>query len=80
MMFIFMFGRVHIGSVEALGILLLDWLAPLHGQGFGGEVYHFASASTNSPPGRCTLSSAIPASGRVVVLAAEDGNDYHVVA
>ena len=62
------------------GLLLLIWLPPLHGQAFGGEVYHFASASTNLPPGRCTLSSDIPAGARVVVLGAEDGNDYHISA
>lgn len=57
---------------------LLIWLPPIHGQAFGGEVYHFASSSTNAPPGRCILKDPIPAGGRVVILAAEDGNDYHI--
>lgn len=45
---------------------------------FGGEVCSFASPSTTTPPGNCNLKGSVPAGATVVVMAAEDGNDYHV--
>ncbi len=72
--------RADMGKLIVFVILLVVWSPLLHGQGFGGEVYHFASGSTNSPPGRCNLSSPISAGARVVILGAEDGNDYDITA
>ncbi len=45
---------------------------------FAGEVCSFASTSTNKPPGACSLTGNVPVGATVVVLAAEDGTDYHV--
>jgi hypothetical protein len=67
-------------SALATVILIIVWSIQLHGQNFGGEIYHFASGSTNEPPGRCSLSIPVPAGARVVVLGAEDGNDYEIAA
>jgi len=46
---------------------------------FGGELYNFASNSTSTPPGTCSLLSNVPAGDRVVVIGTEDGPEYHIV-
>ena len=45
---------------------------------FGSEIYSFATASTNTPPGACSINANVAAGQRIVVLAMEDGNDYYV--
>jgi len=45
---------------------------------FGSELCNFASNSTLTPPGACSLTGSVPAGATMVVMAAEDGNDYHV--
>ena len=64
--------------VATLLLTLLSAHPCLAGPAFGGELCSFATASTNKPPGACSLTSNVPAGATVVVLAAEDGNDYHV--
>ena len=45
---------------------------------FGSQLCNFASNSTLTPPGACSLTGSVPAGATMVVMAAEDGNDYHV--
>ena len=45
---------------------------------FGGELCNFTSNSTFTPPGACSLTGSVPAGATMVVMAAEDGNDYHL--
>lgn len=68
----------------ALCLLPLATLAPAAkpamGQSFGAEIYRFASGSTNAPPGTASVSTAVPAGATVVLLGAEDGNDFKISA
>lgn len=47
---------------------------------FGNEIFSFNTghSTTNSPPGICPISQNVAAGQRIVVLAVQDGNDYHV--
>lgn len=51
---------------------------PASSQSIGGEIYRFASSSTNTPPGTASINAAVPAGATVVLLAAEDGNDFQI--
>lgn len=62
----------------ALFCLLPALIAQAHSQFFGAEIYRFASGSTNTPPGVAHISAAAPAGAAVVLLGAEDGNDFHI--
>lgn len=64
--------------IAAILLLVLSGLPCFATPAFGGEVCSFASTSTTKPPGNCNLTGNVPAGATVVVLAAEDGNDYHV--
>lgn len=68
----------------ALCLLPLAALAPAAkpavGQSFGAEIYRFANGSTNAPPGKASISTAVPTGATVVLLGAEDGNDFKISA
>lgn len=66
-------------ALLAAALLLLSARPCFAGPAFGGEVCRFASASTTKPPGICNLTGNVPAGATIVVLAAQDGNDYHVI-
>jgi hypothetical protein len=46
---------------------------------FGGELFNFASGSTSTPPGICSLWTDVPVGATVVVIGQEDGPEYHIV-
>ena len=63
----------------ALCSVLLTLAAPAQSQvSFGAELFHFGSGSTNVPPGVCVLEASVPIGATIVVIGAEDGNDYHI--
>jgi len=47
---------------------------------FGAELFNYSSGSTSTPPGICTLSSAVPVGATVVLVGMQDANDYHITA
>jgi len=48
------------------------------GPTFGSQIFSYGAASTNTPPGACAITANVSAGQRIVVLAMEDGNDWHV--
>jgi len=48
------------------------------GPAFGSQIFSYGAASTNTPPGICAITANVSAGQRIVVLAMEDGLDWHV--
>jgi len=53
---------------------------PAASPSFGSEIFSYNTGSTNSPPGKCSITANVAVGQRIVVIAMIDGNDYHVSA